>query len=127
MKKLKWQYVLILSLLCVLIMSCAANSKFQLTGEKFSPYKGEVQVFTNLPEHKTYQKIGTVKSQGVEAAKKKAAQYGANAIVITRQEKTEDSRVIIPNPTTSGVIIVGSYPHEKTEAIAIRFSDDELQ
>jgi len=112
-------------LFCLLIFSCAANSKFQLTGEKFSPYKGEVQVFTNLPEHKTYQKIGTVKSQGVEAAKKKAAQYGANAIVITRQEKTEDSRVIIPNPVTSGVIITGSYPHEKTEAIAIRLFEDE--
>ena len=134
MKKINLHYVMIFSLLYLLIISCAANSKFQLSGKKYSPYQGEIQLLETLPESKAYEVIGNVSSMGrdmhswdnlVESMMKKAAQYGANAIVITKQEMTEDDAVVIP--TSMGLIINGDDSYKKTEAIAIRISDVDTQ
>ena len=75
------------------IAGCASPATFQPSsgGQNFPPYEGEVRVLENLPSSDQYTRIGIVKVEGVlltkEAEmvakiKEKAADKGANAVVM---------------------------------------------
>ena len=93
------KYLKITSLLIVFltIQSCA-TSKFTITGNTFSPYNGPVKVLNSLPENIEYEEIGLVSSTGgmahewthlISAMQKKASKYGANAIIIIREDNPQ--------------------------------------
>ena len=75
------------------IAGCASPATFQPSsgGQKFPPYEGEVRVLENLPSSDQYTRIGIVKVEGVlltkememvAKIKEKAADKGANAVVM---------------------------------------------
>lgn len=83
-----------LLLLAVLfIAGCASPATFQASsgGKSYPPYEGEVRVLENLPPSDQYARIGIVKVEGVLLTKEaemvakikdKAADKGANAVVM---------------------------------------------
>jgi len=75
------------------IAGCASPATFQPSsgGQNFPPYEGEVRVLENLPPSDQYTRIGIVKVEGVlltketemvAKIKEKAADKGANAVVM---------------------------------------------
>lgn len=86
--------LLIVAMAAMVVMAgCASPAKFQPSagGESFPPYEGEVRVLENLPPSDQYTRIGIVRVEGVLLTKEsemmsklkdKAADKGANAIVM---------------------------------------------
>lgn len=75
------------------IAGCASPATFQPSsgGQSFPPYEGDVRVLENLPSSDQYTRIGIVKVEGVLLTKEaemvakikdKAADKGANAVVM---------------------------------------------
>lgn len=87
MKKLKWL------LTFALIVGCASAglpTKALITGQKYAPYEGLVQIFLEPPEME-YEQVGLVSVRGktktqmvdlVEALQKEAANIGANGLIV---------------------------------------------
>lgn len=83
----------------IAIGGCASPAKFtSATGaDAFPPYAGKVTVLENLPDSGQYRRVGVVTVEGVQltkdadmlaAAKNKAAENGADAIVLQAPVKT---------------------------------------
>ncbi len=81
-------------LVATVVSSCATYGigHFTQTGKGFPPYKGTVRVVSTFPPGGTYEEVGIVSGKGglapstadlIAAMQEKAAQNGANAIVIT--------------------------------------------
>jgi len=94
MKALKFTILLIL----FFAFQGCATSKFTITGNTFSPHQGPVKVFNTPPENIEYEEIGLVSSTGgmahewthlISAMQKKAAKFGANAIIIIREDSPQ--------------------------------------
>lgn len=92
--------------LLVLIAGCASPVKFQpaVGAQNIPPWEGEVRVLENLPPADQYRRVGVVFVEGVlltkeeamvDALKKKAADEGANALVMQSKVK------VIKNPDGS--------------------------
>ena len=75
------------------LAGCASPATFQPStgGQTFPPYEGEVRVLENLPPSDQYTRVGIVKVDGVLLTKEaemvakikdKAADKGANAVVM---------------------------------------------
>jgi uncharacterized protein YbjQ (UPF0145 family) len=87
-----------------LLLSCA-TAKFILTGDKYPPYEGTVKVFFEEPIDLKYDEIGIISSTGgmahewthlIEAMQIEAAKFGANAIIIIK-ENTDELKIISGN------------------------------
>lgn len=83
----------LLFLLAAFASGCTSPAKFAPSSgaEKFPPYEGEVRVLQHLPSPGQFERVGIVTVEGVQltaeeammdAARKKAAQNGANAVVM---------------------------------------------
>ena len=80
-------------LLAAFVSGCTSPARFTPSSpaEKFPPYEGEVRVLQRLPNAGQFERVGVVVVEGVQltaeeammdAARKKAAQNGANAVVM---------------------------------------------
>ena len=88
--RFKGKLVLILAL--VTIMAACSTARFGQTGKIYPPYTGTVQILRFTPTDLKYEEVGVVtvdsgpirmESQMMDALKAKAAEYGANAVIIT--------------------------------------------
>lgn len=116
-------------ILFVFITGCA-TAKFTQTGQNYPPYHGPVKVLSASPQGVKYEEIGIVSSVGgifnqwaelIAALQKKAAQQGANAIIIGGAAETAQSMVTY-NPTFG--LQGGSFPRKDMIAVAIRIFDN---
>ncbi|TFH49819.1 MAG: hypothetical protein E4H01_03475 [Lysobacterales bacterium] len=84
---------LLLAVLVAAISGCTSSAKFQPTSgsEHLPPFEGQVIVLENLPSSNQFKRVGVVIVEGalltkvsdmVAALKEKAAESGANAIVM---------------------------------------------
>ena len=80
-------------LLAGVISGCTSPAKFQPASDsgQFPPYEGTVKVLENLPSQNQFTRVGVVSVEGVQltresnmvsALKDKAAENGANAVVM---------------------------------------------
>ncbi len=92
MKNIK---IVVGSLIAIFLVQGCATSKFVVTGNTYPIYTGPVKVFQSTPEGIEYEEIGLVSSTGgqihewthlIEAMQKESAKYGANAIVIIKED-----------------------------------------
>lgn len=104
----------------LVLIGCAPTTKALLTGTKYHPYEGKVEVLFEAPKTE-YEKIAIVSAQGkhghhlvdiIEALQKEAAQLGANAIILGRSETSSAGAI------SSGYGIMASA--KDMLAIAIR-------
>jgi len=97
--RIKYKAVFLV-LTCLILTSCT-TSRFALTGKQYPPYSGVVRVLNEAPPDLKYEEIGWVSGgpNGVPrntwpdliaVMQKKAAQYGANAIIIQSMEKDKN-------------------------------------
>lgn len=89
------KYNLFLIAIAGLLISSCVSASFTQTGQSFPEYYGTVTVMTEPPENAEYSEIGIVSAKGgsahnqaqiIEALQKRAAQNGANAIVLIGRE-----------------------------------------
>ena len=89
-----------LFLCCVMLVSCAWGTSFTQTGKKYPPYRGDVQVYYEPPAGLQYEEIGLVSTEAnqvhlktiaIKALQKRAAEKGANAIIMTGLEGRENN------------------------------------
>ena len=84
---------LLLVVLIGAISACTSPAKFRPASgaEDFPPFEGEVRILENLPPSGVYERVGVVVVEGVlltkdasmvAAVKQKAAENGANAVVM---------------------------------------------
>lgn len=95
-----------------LSLTSCASAKFTVTNKQCPPYQGVVKVFTETPKDLKYEEIGWVSGEGmasgghhglltsciggkqwaevIASMQKKAAQYGANAIIIQSMDKDKN-------------------------------------
>lgn len=84
---------LLLAVLMAAISGCTSSAKFQPTSgsERLPPFEGQVIVLENMPSSNQFKRVGVVIVEGVlltkesdmvAALKEKAAESGANAIVM---------------------------------------------
>ena len=120
---------LLLCFVFVFIMGCA-TAKFAQTGQTYPPYDGPVKVFSAPPQDVKYVEIGIVSSAGgmihqwvdlIKALQKKAAQQGANAIIVGGADESTHSMVTY-NPTFG--LQGGTFPQKNMMAVAIRIFDN---
>lgn len=87
----RWGLVFLLAMAAFAI-GCTSPARFTpaSTTEKFPPYEGEVRVLQHMPDSGQFERVGVVVVEGVQltadeammdAARRKAAQNGANAVV----------------------------------------------
>jgi hypothetical protein len=90
--------MLLAAMLMVVVSGCTSPAKFQPTlgAEALPPYEGKVKVLENLPASNQYKRVGVVTVEGVlltkqsnmvAAIKEKAAEHGADAVVMQSQMK----------------------------------------
>jgi hypothetical protein len=81
-----------------MLVSCAWGTSFTQTGKRYPPYRGDVQVYYELPAGVHYEEIGLVSTEAnqvhlkesvIKALQEKAAEKGANAIIMTGLEETD--------------------------------------
>lgn len=131
------------ALLMLLFGLAACNPRIKFVDQggfgSFYPYQGEVVVLTRLPEKQAYKRIGTLSAEShvvkiqsdatiMRDMKAKAAEFGANAIVLHDGRITQgeiDNRVNLkwyrqylepfntPGVTTATAIYI--YPQELSE------------
>ena len=116
-------------LVFVFITGCA-TAKFAQTGQTYPPYHGPVKVLSAPPQGVKYEEIGIISSAGgmihqwadlIKALQKKAAQQGANAIIVGGADETTHSMVTY-NPTFG--LQGGTFPQKNMIAVAIRIFDN---
>ena len=84
---------LLLAILVGAISGCTSSVNFRAASgaEEFPPFEGEVRILENLPPSGVYERVGVVMVEGVlltkdanmvAAVKQKAAENGANAVVM---------------------------------------------
>jgi len=107
------------------ITGCA-TAKFAQTGQTYPPYDGPVKVLSAPPQGGKYVEIGIVSSAGgmihqwadlIVALQKKAAQKGANAIIVGGAGESTHSMVTY-NPTFG--LQGGTFPQKNMITVAIR-------
>jgi hypothetical protein len=87
-------------LLAAVVSGCTSPAKFQpVSGSgQFPPYEGKVKVLENMPSQNQFTRVGVVSVEGVQltkesnmvsALKDKAAENGANAVVMQAPLKVE--------------------------------------
>ncbi len=123
MKNIK---IIFLLIIFILLFQGCATSKFVVTGNTYTPYTGPVKVFQSPLEGIEYEEIGLVSSTGgqvhewthlIEAMQKKAAKYGANAIIIIKEDNPKYGMITY----TQQYGLVGSSGNWKSlTAVAIR-------
>jgi len=95
---LKFKPLLAISLTCF-FLSCATGVRFTQTGPLHPPYHGPVRIFKEPPQGLAYQEIGLVSAEGplihlahdmIEKMKARAAQYGANGIILLRYDRRNE-------------------------------------
>ncbi len=111
------------------VVGCATAS-FTRTGQTYTAYEGPVKIYFEVPET-DYKRIGIVSSQGgqtqsradmLKAMQEKAAEYGANAIIVI-SEKTKENLVISANEYGA----FGATATEKnSSAVAVRVPQEDL-
>lgn len=123
---------LALASLCILIIAfcgCAATASFTQTGERYPSFEGPVRVYFEVPEFE-YEQVGIVSSQGgtahsraemIGAMQEKAAEYGANAIIII-SEKTKENLTFAAGEFGA---VGGTTASKNASALAVRVSSDK--
>lgn len=117
--------------ICLFIFTltgCAATASFTKTGETYPAYKGPVKVYFEVPDTK-YERIGIVSSQGgqihqradmIKAMQEKAAENGANAIIIISEKTKENITFAAGQFGAFG----GTSTTKNSSALAIRIAAD---
>ena len=81
-----------------MLVSCAWGTSFTQTGKRYPPYRGDVQVYYELSAGVHYEEIGLVSAEAnqihlkasvIKALQEKAAEKGANAIIMTGLEERD--------------------------------------
>ena len=110
------------------ILNCAAPAKFVITGKTYPPYSGPVDVLYKKPIDKKIKAIGLVSSSGgtihdwthlIEAMQKKAAKYGANAIIILKEDQMKTAFLTY---TKQLGMFAGTGDKKSMMAIAVKIS-----
>ena len=85
---------------CTMLVSCAWGTSFTQTGKMYPPYRGNVQVYYELPAGVHYEEIGLVSTEAnqvhlkasvIKALQEKAAEKGANAIIMRGLEEIDEN------------------------------------
>lgn len=98
--------MVLMAVVMTAISGCTSPATFQPASrsEEFPPYEGDVRVLENLPPSDQYKRVGVVFVEGVlltkdasmvASVKKKAAENGADAVVMQSKIK------VIKNPDGS--------------------------
>jgi len=116
---------------CLLIFvlgGCAATASFTQTGDTYPAYQEPVKVFFEIPEV-DYERVGIVSSQGgnvhsradmLNAMQKKAAEYGANAIIVVSEQNKDE---LIFSASQFGAF-GGTATTKNASAVAVRIPTD---
>ena len=107
MLNIKKQICIILC--CTMLVSCAWGTSFTQTGKRYPPYRGDVQVYYELPVGLQYEEIGLVSTEAnqvhlkasvIKAFQEKAAEKGANAIIMIGLEERDKNTDLSGNRRT---------------------------
>ena len=92
-----------------MLFSCAWGTSFTQTGKRYLPYRGDVQVYYELPAGVQYEEIGLVSTEAhqvhlkasvIKALQEKAAEKGANAIIMMGLEERDKNTDLSGNRRT---------------------------
>ena len=81
-----------------MLVSCAWGTSFTQTGKRYPPYRGDIQIYYEPPVGLQYEEIGLVSTEAnqvhlkasvIKALQEKAAEKGANAIMIMGLEEID--------------------------------------
>jgi len=82
----------------MMLISCAWGTSFTQTGKRYPPYRGDVQVYYEPPTRVQYEEIGLVSTEAnqvhlkasvIKTLQEKAAEKGANAIIMIGLEERD--------------------------------------
>lgn len=89
-------FIIFISLVSILLISCSAPAKFVITKKTFPPYSGPIKVLYKKPSNQKFEVIGLVSSTDgtthnwaylIEEMQKQAGKYGANAIINLKEDR----------------------------------------